>query len=102
MKVDERAYPGFHAPVGPLPDAAFAVSAATATTPIVKALGSVPCIACQKTAPIIQRPNRPIVAPLANAAAARYRKAIPTTIRLIAQFAASPKKSRASAVTLTL
>ena len=42
-----------------------------ATTPIVTALGSVSCSMCQITVPMIQRPNKPIVTPLANAAVAR-------------------------------
>ena len=51
--------------------AALAAQAATPTAPIVKALGKVPCAACQRTVAITHRPNKPIVAPLASAAMAR-------------------------------
>src|SRR5215471_1696077 len=65
-------------------EAALAAKAAKPTAPMVKALGKVPCAACQRTVPITHRPTKPIVPPLARAAMARWRSAIPTTNRLIA------------------
>jgi len=52
-------------------DMALAVSAAEPTAPIATALGSVPCTACQTTVAITQRPNAPMLTPLAKAAMAR-------------------------------
>jgi hypothetical protein len=52
-------------------DAPFAINAVMPTAPIVTALGSVPCKACQTTVPMIHKPNAPMVRPLTIAAVAR-------------------------------
>src|SRR5271157_5773166 len=78
-----------------------AMSAATPTTPITGASGTVPDATSRAVATTSQSPKTAIAPALASAAIARTRRVARSTNRLIAKFAPSAKKSSASALRAT-